>query len=228
MTAVLPLDRRSSRSRCSRSDVAAPNRPAERHPIPLVDLEQRSLTGTLPPSHVLEPAGRAQEPFRHPDLPRRPVRRCRDAARGLARACGPPRPRPRGGQGATRAPTATGNDYRRVLKPVSGSFSIGSTRGARSPWSRDYRTIRASSWRPTRTGSIGRETWSSRASPPRRSAPSFPAALSNDILARLGAFGRTLRDDESIVVAQPGKRAGLLLGDWRDVRSDSAPQVGRT
>jgi hypothetical protein len=38
----------------------------------------------------------------------------------------------------------------------------------------------------------------------------LPAELSNEILARFGAFGRTLRDDESIVVAQPGKREGAV------------------
>ncbi|HEY4014799.1 MAG TPA: hypothetical protein VGM06_15760 [Polyangiaceae bacterium] len=38
----------------------------------------------------------------------------------------------------------------------------------------------------------------------------LPAELSNEILGRFGAFGRTLRDDESIVVAQPGKRAGAV------------------
>jgi len=37
-----------------------------------------------------------------------------------------------------------------------------------------------------------------------------PTELSNEILARFGAFGRTLRDDESIVVAQPGKRDGAV------------------
>jgi hypothetical protein len=38
----------------------------------------------------------------------------------------------------------------------------------------------------------------------------LPQELSNEILARFGAFGRTLRDDESIVVAQPGKRQGAI------------------
>src|SRR5208282_5984135 len=38
----------------------------------------------------------------------------------------------------------------------------------------------------------------------------LPAELSNEILARFGAFGRTLRDDESIVIAQPGKREGAV------------------
>jgi hypothetical protein len=39
---------------------------------------------------------------------------------------------------------------------------------------------------------------------------SLPAELSNEILARFNAFGRTLGDDESIVVAQPGKREGAV------------------
>jgi hypothetical protein len=38
----------------------------------------------------------------------------------------------------------------------------------------------------------------------------LPPELSNEILARFGAFGRTLRHDESIVVAQPGKRQGAI------------------
>jgi len=36
----------------------------------------------------------------------------------------------------------------------------------------------------------------------------LPAGLGKDILVRFNAFGRTLRDDESIVVAQPGTRNG--------------------
>jgi hypothetical protein len=38
----------------------------------------------------------------------------------------------------------------------------------------------------------------------------LPAELSKEILARFNAFGRTLGDDESIVVAQPGKREGAV------------------
>jgi hypothetical protein len=38
----------------------------------------------------------------------------------------------------------------------------------------------------------------------------LPAELSNEILARFNAFGRTLGADESIVVAQPGKREGAV------------------
>jgi hypothetical protein len=41
-------------------------------------------------------------------------------------------------------------------------------------------------------------------------AAALPAEPSNEILARFGAFGRTLRDDESIVVAQPGEREGAV------------------
>jgi len=37
-----------------------------------------------------------------------------------------------------------------------------------------------------------------------------PAALSKDLLARFNSFGRSLADDESIVVAQPGKRDGAV------------------
>ena len=38
----------------------------------------------------------------------------------------------------------------------------------------------------------------------------LPSELSKEILARFNAFGRTLADDESIVVAQPGKREGAV------------------
>jgi hypothetical protein len=38
----------------------------------------------------------------------------------------------------------------------------------------------------------------------------LPVELSKEILARFGAFGRTLRDEEEIVVAQPGKREGAV------------------
>jgi hypothetical protein len=37
-----------------------------------------------------------------------------------------------------------------------------------------------------------------------------PGELSKEILARFNTFGRTLADDESIIVAQPGKREGAL------------------
>src|SRR6185437_15245497 len=37
-----------------------------------------------------------------------------------------------------------------------------------------------------------------------------PEELSKEILARFNTFGRTLADDESIVVAQPGKRVGAV------------------
>ncbi|MDP8999471.1 MAG: hypothetical protein M3O46_05105 [Myxococcota bacterium] len=37
-----------------------------------------------------------------------------------------------------------------------------------------------------------------------------PAELSKEILARFNAFGRTLGEDESIIVAQPGKREGAV------------------
>jgi hypothetical protein len=37
-----------------------------------------------------------------------------------------------------------------------------------------------------------------------------PPELSKEILARFNAFGRTLGDDDSIVVAQPGKREGAI------------------
>lgn len=36
----------------------------------------------------------------------------------------------------------------------------------------------------------------------------LPAGLSSDVLARFNSFGRTLGDDESIIVAQPGTREG--------------------
>jgi hypothetical protein len=38
----------------------------------------------------------------------------------------------------------------------------------------------------------------------------LPKELTKEILARFNAFGRTLVDDESIVVAQPGKREGAI------------------
>jgi hypothetical protein len=38
----------------------------------------------------------------------------------------------------------------------------------------------------------------------------LPPELSKEILARFNAFGRTLADDESIIVAQPGKREGAV------------------
>lgn len=38
----------------------------------------------------------------------------------------------------------------------------------------------------------------------------LPAELSNDALARFNSFGRTLGEDESIVVAQPGTRDGAV------------------
>jgi hypothetical protein len=37
-----------------------------------------------------------------------------------------------------------------------------------------------------------------------------PAELSKEILARFNAFGRTLTDEESIIVAQPGQRQGAV------------------
>jgi len=38
----------------------------------------------------------------------------------------------------------------------------------------------------------------------------LPKELTKEILARFNAFGRTLAEDESIVVAQPGKRDGAI------------------
>ncbi len=44
----------------------------------------------------------------------------------------------------------------------------------------------------------------------------LPSEVTPDILFRFNAFGRTLRDDESMIVAQPGQRIGALYN--REVR----------
>lgn len=54
----------------------------------------------------------------------------------------------------------------------------------------------------------------------------LPPGLGKDILVRFNAFGRTLRDDESIVVAQPGTRHGATYS--RPVRRHLVLQAQTT